>query len=58
MISQVLVLVMSTIAGTFLWDRLCVFVFAPAVFKASMEEHQKVSLKVTNCSHIRMTPPS
>jgi len=42
---KVLILVISTIAGTFLWDRLCVFLFAPAVFKASMEEQQKVTIK-------------
>jgi manganese-transporting P-type ATPase len=35
---KVVILVASTILGTFLWDRLCVFVFAPQVFKASMGE--------------------
>jgi cation-transporting ATPase 13A1 len=36
---------MATIAGTFLWDRLCIFLFAPRVFKASMEEASKTGLK-------------
>jgi hypothetical protein len=31
--------VASTILGTFLWDRLCVFLFAPKVFKASMGKY-------------------
>ena len=35
---KVVVLVASTILGTFLWDRFCVFMFAPKVFKASMGE--------------------
>jgi hypothetical protein len=35
---KVVILVASTILGTFLWDRLCVFLFAPKVFKASMGE--------------------
>lgn len=35
---------MATIAGTFLWDRLCVAVFAPASFKAIMDEARKTSL--------------
>lgn len=33
---KVVILVASTILGTFLWDRLCVYLFAPKVFKASM----------------------
>ena len=42
---KVVLLVMATIAGTFLWDRLCTLIFAPAVFRASMEEASKLSLK-------------
>eukprot|EP01036_Dinobryon_divergens_P026985 gene26985-35690_t len=40
---MVLALVISTIAGTFLWDRLCVFFFAPQVSRASMEEAKKLN---------------
>eukprot|EP01035_Chromulina_nebulosa_P021852 gene21852-28286_t len=42
---MVLALVISTIAGTFLWDRLCVFFFAPQVSRASMEEAKKLNAK-------------
>ncbi len=42
---KVILLVASTIAGTFLWDRFCTFLFAREVFKASMEEASKTSLK-------------
>ena len=36
---KVVILVASTILGTFLWDRLCVFIFAPQVFKASLGKY-------------------
>ncbi len=42
---KVVVLVMATIAGTFLWDRLCTYIFAPVVFRASMEEVGKTGWK-------------
>lgn len=41
---KVVFLVVNTILGTLLWDRLCVFFFAPSVFRASMDEFKKVSL--------------
>lgn len=41
---KVVLLVVSTIFGTLLWDRLCVLVFAPRVFHASMMEAWKTSL--------------
>ncbi len=31
--------------GTFLWDRLCVALFARNVFKASMEEFKRLSIQ-------------
>ena len=40
---QVISLVMATIAGTFLWDRLCLLVFAPAHFKSVWEEFTKTT---------------
>lgn len=40
---KVVFLVISTIIGTFLWDRLCVMIFAPQVFKATMDEAKKLS---------------
>jgi manganese-transporting P-type ATPase len=42
---KVVFLVIATILGTFLWDRLCVAVFAPKVFAASMGELQKTTLE-------------
>jgi cation-transporting ATPase 13A1 len=35
---KVVALVMATIAGTFMWDRLCTMLFAPKVFSAMMNE--------------------
>ncbi|RYG68159.1 hypothetical protein EON64_05810 [archaeon] len=40
---KVLFLVISTIIGTFVWDRLCIWFFAPRIFRASMEEFSKTS---------------
>ena len=42
---KVVALVVATILGTFLWDRLCVMIFAPSVFKAMRQEASKVTLK-------------
>lgn len=42
---KVVALVCATILGTFLWDRFCVFIFAPTVFAATVEEFKKTSLK-------------
>eukprot|EP01038_Epipyxis_sp_PR26KG_P009128 gene9128-12312_t len=42
---KVVLLVILTILGTFLWDRLCTFIFARAVYRASMEEMSKVGFK-------------
>jgi cation-transporting ATPase 13A1 len=42
---QVVGLVLATIAGTFLWDRLCVLVFAPEVSKATFDEAKKTTWK-------------
>ena len=42
---KVVALVVATILGTFLWDRLCVMIFAPSVFKAMRQEAAKVTLK-------------
>lgn len=38
---KVLFLVIGTIFGTLAWDRLCVFLFAPKVFSATVEELKK-----------------
>lgn len=40
---QVVALVMSTIAGTFLWDRICVLVFSPSHFLAIWKEFMKTT---------------
>ena len=40
---QVIALVMSTIAGTFLWDRICVLVFSPSHFVAIWKEFMKTT---------------
>ena len=34
---------MATIAGTFIWDRLCIYLFAKDVFGAAMNEAKKTS---------------
>lgn len=45
---KVVALVTATILGTFLWDRFCTYLFAPAVFKAMRDEARKTTLK-TSC---------
>ena len=35
---KVIGLVLASIAGTFIWDRLCTMLFAPRIFKAMMDE--------------------
>lgn len=42
---KVVALVCATILGTFLWDRICVFIFAPKVFAATVEEFNKTTLQ-------------
>lgn len=42
---KVVFLVVCTILGTFAWDRLCVLLFAPKVFAATMGEVQKTTYK-------------
>ena len=41
---KVVLLVMATIAGTFIWDRLMTVVFAPRVAKAAWAEASKTQL--------------
>ena len=36
-------LVLSSLAGTFLWDRLCTALFAPHIFKAQLDEGKKTT---------------
>ena len=36
-------LVLSSLAGTFLWDRLCTALFAPHIFKAQLGEGKKTT---------------
>jgi len=40
---KVVGLVLATIAGTFVWDRICVAVLAPDVFRATVEEARKTT---------------
>ena len=42
---KVVALVTLTIAGTFLWDRLCTILFAPHVFKAMLTSAMETTLK-------------
>lgn len=42
---KVVLLVIATIAGTFLWDRFCVYMFAPKVFKVITDEAKKTTYK-------------
>ena len=42
---KVVILVVSTIFGTFMWDRFCTMMFAPRVFKAMTIEASKTTLK-------------
>ena len=41
---KVVILVVSTIFGTFMWDRFCTMMFAPKVFKAMTTEASKTTL--------------
>lgn len=41
---KVVGLVLASIAGTFIWDRLCVMIFAPKIFSATVEELKKTTL--------------
>lgn len=41
---KVVALVSATIAGTFLWDRLCLLVFAPRAFSAIVDEARRTTL--------------
>jgi len=42
---EVMFLVLLSIVGTFIWDRLCTAIFAPKIFKAMMDAARKTSLK-------------
>lgn len=42
---KVVILVVSTIFGTFCWDRFCTMVFAPHVFKAMTVEASKTTIE-------------
>ena len=35
---KIIGLVLASVAGTFIWDRLCTMIFAPRIFKAMMDE--------------------
>ena len=41
---KVIGLVMASLAGTFIWDRLCTAVFAPQIFKAMLDEAKTTTL--------------
>jgi len=41
---EVMFLVMMSIVGTFLWDRLCISIFAPKIFKAMSDAARKTTL--------------
>mmetsp|Transcript_7558 Transcript_7558/g.19198 ORF Transcript_7558/g.19198 Transcript_7558/m.19198 type:complete len:1480 (-) Transcript_7558:51-4490(-) len=38
-------LVMATLAGTFVWDRLCVAIFAPEIFRAMLQSAKATTFK-------------
>jgi len=40
---KVIGLVLASIAGTFIWDRLCTAIFAPRIFKAMMDEAKQTT---------------
>jgi cation-transporting ATPase 13A1 len=42
---KVVILVVSTIFGTFLWDRFCTMIFAPQVHSAILDEARRTTLK-------------
>ena len=42
---KVVILVVSTIFGTFIWDRLCTMMFAPKVFKAMTVEASRTTIE-------------
>lgn len=42
---KVVILVVSTIFGTFLWDRLCTMMFAPRVFQAMIGEASRTTIQ-------------
>lgn len=42
---KVVILVVSTIFGTFLWDRLCTMIFAPRVFQAMIGEASRTTIQ-------------
>jgi len=42
---KVVILVLTTITGTFLWDRLCILLFAPKIFDAMVVEVLKTTWK-------------
>merc|ERR1711991_670394 len=42
---KVVILVLTTITGTFLWDRLCILLFAPKIFDAMVVEALKTTWK-------------
>jgi len=42
---RVMALVATSLLGTFLWDRLCVAIFAPDIFKAMLDEAKGMSLQ-------------
>lgn len=40
---RVIGLVLASIAGTFIWDRVCTAIFAPRIFKAMMDEAKQTT---------------
>jgi len=40
---KVIALVLASLAGTFIWDRICTAVFAPRIFKAMMDEAKQTT---------------
>uniref|UniRef100_A0A7S2I2T1 Cation-transporting P-type ATPase N-terminal domain-containing protein n=1 Tax=Haptolina brevifila TaxID=156173 RepID=A0A7S2I2T1_9EUKA len=41
---KVMALVLATLAGTFIWDRICTALFAPHIFKAMVDEAKTTTL--------------
>jgi len=41
---KVIALVLASLFGTFIWDRLCTYLFAPKIFEAMMDEAKQTTL--------------
>jgi cation-transporting ATPase 13A1 len=51
--AQVMMLVLMSLGGTFIWDRLCIYWFAPNVFQALVDEAKSVTLVSAHARALR-----